>query len=120
MSELTWENVDELYDMFDDDDDAEDAIQELCESSRASDFLFHCADEPDVGTIVSVVPEAFFRKNGYMYDGHLDLSHLLPPDMSDEMECVWLTDGSVNEVEQEMTKLGFKKDAGFDKLLGGG
>jgi hypothetical protein len=119
MTELNWNNFEDRYDLFEDEDEAEEALDALCKSSTPSDFFFHVGADPDAGTIVSICPKSYFEESGYMYDGHLNLSHILPKDFADEMECVWSCERSVDDVKKDMLSRGFEKSEDFDDLFDG-
>lgn len=96
---LSWENLgEEGFDYK--------TYKELCKQSSPKDFYFSVKQDNHC-TYVAVIPKIFFDKNGYMWDQHMDLSHILPEDLGEEMECVWSSLRTEEEVSADMISRGF-------------
>jgi hypothetical protein len=99
----------------------EDAEEKAWAETKANEYYFSVMDEGD-GPQIMVSPIEYFDKEGYCYDQHMPIDHLLPPD---EFECLceatWGADPnlSVEEVENRLLELGFVKNKKFDEFVGG-
>ena len=72
------------------------------------------------GPCMVLCPKKFWNDHHHMYDGHLDVQHLLPPYFEGEdMECTWvLPDGKqTEEVAIDMATLGFERNLELEGLL---
>jgi hypothetical protein len=90
----------------------------LCKNSVPSDFYFSVMreDDNDPFTLVSIVPKLYWEENAYMWDQTMFLDHILPPDLSESMECIYDSDRSVEEVRKDMLARGFLENDAFSKI----
>lgn len=109
MPEFSWSQLDTIY-------EDEDMYECMCASARASDFIFNVQDI-DGMTTIAIVPKEYFKEEGHMWDQHLPIDHLLPDDMSEEMECTWSSERDVDSVRKDMLQRGFEEDPEFDAFL---
>ena len=89
---------------------------ELCKQSTPADFYFAVSNSLDFDpsahdsfTFVAIVPKAYLKKEGFMWDQSMNLKHILPEDLEEEMECIWGTNRSVDVVRKDMLARGFRK-----------
>jgi hypothetical protein len=103
--QLSWENVEVILDH---DDDGE-LYDKLCQNSKPSDFYFDLLDDNGI-TIINLSPKLFFDKNECMFDQPMYLEHILPDDFGDEMENVWSSERSIDEVRKDLLERGFMEE----------
>jgi hypothetical protein len=110
-NKLSWDNLDD-YDHKEYD--------ELCKQSTPADFYFAVSNslsfdpnDNDAFTFIAIVPKAFFDKERCMLDSSMDLEHILPEDFGEEMEGIWSTSRSVDEVRKDMLERGFEENQKF-------
>lgn len=119
-TKLSWDNLEELYHKYGSKN--ESLYWELCKNSTPADFYFAVSnsldfdpDENDAFTFVSIVPKAYFNKEGCMWDQSMKLDHILPEDLGEEMESIWGTHRDIEEVRKDMLARGFEENADFTK-----
>lgn len=93
----------------------------VSEELKASDFCFFVQEDGQDGdTIAYFCPLKFFRENGHMSDEYYDaLDEFVPMDMDEMADNCYGTSRSVEEVREELLKLGFVEDEAFNEFMGG-
>lgn len=124
-----------VFDLNDEADDYDDICEKL-DSQKCQDFyekhaLFAPSDfyfyvgktREKVGdeefSWYSIVPATFFKSKGYMYDqsvGYL-IDRFLPEDHGEASSCSYMSEKSPEEIREELLKLGFVEDPGFNKFM---
>ncbi len=99
---------------------------------QPKDFYFCVGIEPDLKfmveegmyekdevnlTLVVIVPISFWNDNGYVYDQHLNIDHILPNHMGECMESHFESGKSVAETRDELLALGFQENEMFTKFM---
>ena len=116
--DVSWGNIEEILDL----DDDRETFDKLCSQSLPSDFYVAV----DVDKMVYLTPCAYFDREGYAFDQHMDLADILPEYVAenDEMEGVWMCEqdtspATAKEVLDDLVSVGFKTNADFTDLCGG-
>lgn len=115
--QLSWKNVDEIFN----EDDSEYLFDELCKKSVASDFYFDVREDAydHIPTIV-ICAKDYFDDNGFCFDQHINIDHLLDPNVFEEMmEGIYVVDNgkSVEDIRAELIKAGFIDSKEFSEFL---
>lgn len=115
MSKLDWNDIEEILAV---DDDGE-VYEKLCKQSKASDFYFSVQKDEDLELCVYITPVSYFDEKNVQFDQSLMIEHLLPEDFYEEMEGCYAVDRdcSLEEIEEELTDLGFCKSDEFDEFM---
>lgn len=111
--EASWKNP-----PYNNDDGA--AYEQLCQQSTPVDFIFFVKPNPPdniIKTMIVVTPKAYFLKEGYCWDQHMSLAHILPADFDDIMEGTYISERDPEEVRQDMLNRGFQENQKFSEFL---
>ena len=115
MDKLSWDNLNNDHDM----EDYHDQYDSLCANSKPSDFYFAVMQEPNYNnlTTVAMAPKAYFNAEGYMWDQHMMIERILPEDFGEDMESVWSSERSAEEVRRDLLSRGFEESVNFTALV---
>ncbi len=85
----------------------------------ATDFCFYLEeDETDGDTYAYFCPIKFFKESGSMSKAIYDiLDEVVPDDMDEVQDNCYATARTMNEVEEQLLKLGFVQDEAFDEFM---
>ncbi len=80
------------------------------------DFYF-ALDKNEDGPYVAITPQDFFDRNGYWWDQHLEIDHILPPYLACSMEGIyeWPNGFSKTQVRKALTSRGFVENTDLVK-----
>ena len=103
---------DEYYEAISEQEMDREEEKALWLACKAEEFLFATTDafsEGDEKNII-ITPKEFFEKEEYPYDQHLDIDHLLPEYLQDQMcEAIFNAEGQdINKVIADLKQRGFE------------
>lgn len=120
---LDWMSEAEVAEMLSNNDLLEESDEE--EFDDPEDYLFHVytAESPWAGetgeehmvTMVTICPEAYFRKTGYQWDQHIPLA--LSEDMDEVQEGLFEYAGDTDEARVELLAMGLREDPEYSAFI---
>lgn len=91
----------------------DDEIEALWRTVLPEDFYFAFK-----GNSVVITPASYFDAEGYCYDQHLDIGHLLPRELHLEAEGQWSTiPGPIGQTETQLLIRGFVQNQKFTDFI---
>ena len=82
-------------------------IDDIIDNSEPSDYYFNISDYVEKTTYITICPKVFYDRNGYLYNSNFLLEVLREKDYKIAYSAVLKINKSVNEVKEELIKLGF-------------
>jgi len=85
---------------------------------KPQELLFYVATL-EGETLITICPKYWFEREGFCYDGHLDLRGVLPDIVHPVpvMECTWESDHHSSHVIKALKDRGFVEDENFTMFM---